>query len=136
MKRDRREDMKSAIVVTLITLLVGCADAAPLRTGTSEPAVQFSVDSFEGILIGMTRSEVRKRLGEPAAVRAGNLPKGPFWGPHEGIDINALNSLREYEEWRYEDEDSVYLIWFGDRTKEKIAWRTIGKTSYPRGAVF
>ena len=72
----------------------------------------------------------------PLAIRANSLPKGPFWGPQEAIDIRTLDSLSRYEEWQYEHNDTVYLIWFGDPAREKSDWRMIGNTSYPKGAVF
>lgn len=97
---------------------------------------KFTVDAYEQISSGMTRTEVRNSLGAPYAVRMNSLPKGPFWGPQEGIDIKALDSLRRYEEWQYEQEGTIYLIWFGDPTEGHSAWRTVGKTSYPKGAVF
>jgi hypothetical protein len=64
------------------------------------------------------------------------LPQGPFSGPQEGIEIKMLDSLRRYEEWQYEHKGTIYLIWFGDPVERKSAWRTIGKTSYPKGVVF
>ena len=130
------KNMKSAIIVTLIIILIGYTNTALSQNSTSEPNAQFSVDAYKQISSGMTRTEVRNRLGDPAAIRANSLPKGPFWGPQEGIDINTLDGLRRYEEWQYEHKDTVYLIWFGDPAREKSAWRTIGKTSYPKGAVF
>ena len=128
--------MKLDIVVTLIIISIGCANTGLSQNSTSEPNTQFSVDAYKQISSGMTRTEIRNRLGDPAAIRANSLPKGPFWGPQEGIDINTLDGLRRYEEWQYEHKDTIYLIWFGDRVREKSAWRTIGKTSYPKGAVF
>ena len=130
------QHMKSAITVTLIILLLGYTNTALSQNGTAEPHAQFSVDAYQQISSGMTRTEVRDRLGDPAVIRANSLPKGPFWGPQEGIDRNTLDSLGRYEEWQYEHHDTVYLIWFGDPVKEKSVWRTIGKTSYPKGAVF
>jgi len=131
-----KQNMKSAIIVTLIIILIGYTNTALSQNSTSEPNAQFSVDAFKRISSGMTRTEVRNRLGDPAAIRANSLPKGPFFGPAEGIDINTLDSLRRYEEWKYEHKNTVYLIWFGDPAREKSDWRTIGKTSYPKGAVF
>jgi hypothetical protein len=128
--------MKSPIIVTLIIILIGYTHAVLSQNSTAESNAKFSVDAYKQISLGMTRAEVRNRLGDPAAIRANSLSKGPFWGPQEGIDINALDSLRRYEEWQYEHKDTVYLIWFGDPAREKSAWRTIGKTSYPKGAVF
>ena len=128
--------MKLAIVVTLIIILIGCTNTVLSQNSTSEPNAQFSVDAFNQISSGKTRTEVRNRLGDPAAIRTDSLPKRPFWGPQEGIDINSLDVLRRYEEWQYEHKDTIYLIWFGDPVREKSAWRTIGKTSYPKGAVF
>jgi len=100
------------------------------------PNVKFSVDAYKQISSGMTRTEIKNRLGDPAAIQANSLPKGSFWGPQEGIDINTLDGLRRYEEWQYEHNDTIYLVWFGDPVREKSDWRTIGKTSYPKGAVF
>jgi len=128
--------MKSAIIVTLIIILIGNINTAMSQNSTSKPKAKFSVNAYEQISSGMTRTEVRKRLGDPSTIRVDSLPKGPFFGPQEGIDNNALDSLRRYEEWQYEHKDTVYLIWFGDPAREKGAWRTIGKTSYPKGAVF
>jgi hypothetical protein len=106
------------------------------QSSGSEPNAQFSVEAYKQIFSGMTRTEIRNRLGDPAAIRTNRLPEGPFWGPQEGIDIKTLDSLRRYEEWQYEHKDTIYLIWFGDPVKGESAWRTIGKTSYPKGAVF
>ena len=128
--------MNLAIVVTLIIISSGCTNTVRAQNSTSEPNAQFSVDAYKQISSGMTRTEIRNRLGDPAAIRANSLPKGPFWGPQEGIDINTLDGLRRYEEWQYEHKDTIYLIWFGDPVSEKSAWRVIGKTSYPKGAVF
>jgi hypothetical protein len=128
--------MKLAIIATLIIILIGCTNMVLSQSSTSEPNAQFSVEAYKQISSGMTRTEIRNRLGDPAAIRANSLPKGPFRGPQEGIDIKKLNSLRRYEEWQYEHRDTIYLIWFGDPVKEESAWRTIGKTSYPKGAVF
>jgi hypothetical protein len=128
--------MKLAIVVTLIIILIGCTNMVLSKNSTSESNTHFSVDAFNQISSGMTRTETRNRLGDPAAIRTDSLPKGPFWSPQEGIDIKALDGLRRYEEWRYEHKNTVYLIWFGDPVIEKNAWRVIGKTSYPKGAKF
>jgi hypothetical protein len=128
--------MKLAIVVISILSLIGCTNTVVSKNSTSESNPHFSVDIYDQISSGMTRSEVRNRLGDPTAMRVDSLPKGPFWGPQEGIDINTLDSLRRYEEWQYEHKDTVYLIWFGDPVREKSDWRTIGKTDYPKGARF
>ena len=132
----RKQNMNSTVFITLIIILIGYTNTALSQNSTSEPNAQFSVDAYKQISSGMTRTEVRNSLGDPAAIRANSLPKGPFWGPQEGIDIKTLDSLRRYEEWQYEHKDTVYLIWFGDPAREKSDWRTIGKTSYPKGAVF
>jgi hypothetical protein len=131
-----KQKMKLTIIVTLTIILTGCINTALSQNSASEPSAPFSVDAYKQISSGMTRVEIRNRLGDPAAKRANSLPKGPFWGPQEGIDINTLDSLRRYEEWQYEHKGTIYLIWFGDPAREKSAWRTIGKTSYPKGAVF
>lgn len=128
--------MKSAIVTTLLIILIGHTDTALSQDSISKPNAQFSVDAYNQISSGMTRTEIRKRLGDPADIRVNSLPEGPFWGPQEGIDPNKLNSLRRYEEWRYEHENTIYLIWFGDTVREKSDWGVIGKTSYPKEAVF
>jgi hypothetical protein len=128
--------MKSAVIVTLIMIFIGQTNTALSQNITSEPAAQFSVSAYRQISSGMTRTEVRNRLGDPSAIRSNTLPEGRLWGPQEGIDINTLDRRRRYEEWQYEHKDTVFLIWFGDPAREKSAWRTIGKTSYPKGAVF
>jgi hypothetical protein len=131
------KNMKLAIVVILIIIILfGFTNTVVSKNSTSESITHFSVEAFNQISSGMTRTEVRNRLGDPAAIRTDSLPKGPFWGPQEGIDIHTLDGLRRYEEWQYEHKDTIYLIWFGDPVREKSAWRTIGKTSYPKGAVF
>src|SRR4030067_3686433 len=98
------KNMKLAIVVTLIIILIGCTNTVLSQNSTSEPNAKFSVDVYKQISSGMTRKEIRNRLGDPAAIRANSLPKGPFWGPQEGIDINTLDNLRHYEEWQYENK--------------------------------
>jgi hypothetical protein len=132
----RLKNMRLASIVTLIIILIGGANTVLSQNSTSEPNAKFSVDAYKQISSGMTRTEIKNRLGNPAAIRATSLPKGPFWGPQEGIDINTLDGLRRYEEWQYEHNDTIYLVWFGDPVREKSDWRTIGKTSYPKGAVF
>jgi len=131
-----KQYMKSVITAIIMIILTGCTNAALLQNRTSEPVAQFSVDAYKQISAGMTRAEVRNRLGDPAAIRVNSLPESTFFGPQEGIDINTLDSQRRYEEWQYEHSDTVYLIWFGDRAKDRNAWRTVGKTSYPKDVVF
>jgi len=62
--------MKSAIIVTLIIILIGYTNTALSQNSTSEPNAQFPVDAYKQISSGMTRTEVRNRLGDPAAIRA------------------------------------------------------------------
>jgi hypothetical protein len=81
--------MKSAIIVTLIIILIGDTNTALSKNSTSEPNAQFSVEAYKQISSGMTRTLVRNRLGDPAAIRTNSLPKGPFVDPQEGIDINS-----------------------------------------------
>jgi len=128
--------MKTANAIAVILILIGCVNTDLSKHSTLESTTQFSVDAYKQISPGMTRAEVRNRLGDPVSIQEDSLPDGPFWGPQEGIDISTLDDRRLYEEWQYEHKNRIYLIWFGDPAREKSAWRVIGKTSYPKEAVF
>lgn len=127
--------MKPVCIAAAIILLIGLTDTV-LSQNRAPDTAKFSVDAYGRISSGMTRAEVANWLGDPATVQVKSLPDGPFWGPQEEIDANTLDGLRRYEEWRYEHNGAIYLIWFGDPVEDESAWRTTGKVSYPMGAVF
>lgn len=134
--QDSRRRFLICLAVTLAVLFIAWANPALSQAGSSKSGAHFSTDAYMRIASGMTRAEVRSGLGVPAAVRSDILPQGPFMGPQVGIDRNSLDSQRRYEEWHYENKDTVCLIWFGDPKRQKSDWRVIGKTCYPKGAVF
>ena len=91
---------------------------------------------FQTVVPGMAQAEVRTLLGAPGAQKLDILPEGPFFGPQEGIDPASLNPRGEYDQWQYEDGDTIYLVWFGDPALPQESWPVIGAASYPKGAVF
>ena len=100
-----------------LLLVAGCGP------GSTAPA-SFEA-RFQTVVPGMTQAEVRTIL-----------PEGPFFGPQEGVDPASLNAEREYDQWQYDDGDTIYLIWFGDPKLPQDSWPVIGTISYPKGAVF
>jgi hypothetical protein len=111
-----------------LLLFAGCAP------GATAPAT-FEA-RFRTAVPGMTKTEVRAVLGAPARQKLDVLPEGPFFGPQEGIDPASLNAEREYDQWQYDDGDTIFLIWFADPKLPEESWPVIGTTSYPKGAVF
>jgi len=93
-------------------------------------------DKYYQIKEAMSRVDVGKFLGEPARKKIAVLPRGPFYGPQEGL-VKILKPGSEYEEWEYESDNIIYFIWFGSVGDVNSAnWKVIDVGEYPKGAVF
>jgi len=85
---------------------------------------------------GFSRDEVLDALGEPDMVQDFILPDQPFFGPQEGL-ADIVPPGRVVEEWRYESEETIRLVWFtGEPEADREDWTVIATVSYPAGAVY
>ena len=87
---------------------------------------------------GMTRAEVRARLGEPDQITRGDTCA--LMGPAEGA-CAAIQPSEQYEEWRWDEArpgpDLHHYVYFGARTPaDPAAWRVVYTTTEVEGTVY
>jgi len=119
--------MKLPLKITALLLLLLICSFSPV----------FAQD-FAEVKDGMTREQVRIILGDPELSTVAAVPQSPFFGPQESL-VHFLRPGAFYEEWRYTNRETIYLVWFAgakDKEEPQESWRVITKFSYPKGAVF
>ena len=121
--------MKFFQLMTLLSVVTIAACCLPTRS-------QSFAEKFQQIEVHQTRAEVTEILGPAATVTNADFPEGHFMGPQAGM-TNVIEPGQPYEQWEYVAAGEIYLVFFaGDESAPVNQWNVVGKTHYPKGAVF
>lgn len=87
-------------------------------------------------LVGLSRDEIRRLLGEPDANRDLTLTGDPFFGPQERL-AGLVPPGSTVEEWQYEwGQERLYVWFYGGEASSRTDWTVILSAKVPRDAVY
>jgi hypothetical protein len=105
-----------------------------------EPTAAQRENRFAGLFgkvhPGMREQDVVLLIGVPEKRRVATLPATKFFGPRTALE-GKWPTETPFDEWEYHRDGAVFLVWFSTPASgSNTLCRVLGRTSYPRDAVF